>query len=564
MSTKLTSHPEIMVQPDKKVTFILLNADLHILHDNQTFAIWVGLVNKPLAQRKITEIFPELADIEETISQLLKKLDDPFVLSKLYRLTANSQDAYYQVQIEPFPPIPDTLICFLTDITEQTYMEQYLRQKRGQSPNQTIAEHEQARIMLEQQNRDLLYLNRASRLLHTALTPSQVLENLLQLSAELVAAEGSSIWLWDKHNPEVLVCRAAYHKNYAPPIVNHRLRAGQGIAGWAASEGKVVVASNTIQDNRFFSGVDAQTGFRTLSILAVPLQLGNKLLGVLELVNKIDGDFTVDDRVSGETLAATASIAIENANLMEELRQQNIELRAGNDELDSFANSVAHALQNPLSVIIGFADLLTQEGIVFTEDKKQRVLKAIAKNVSKMSNMIQELLLISGLRKSDIQLRPLRMESILNTVQGRLSYLIEEYNAQIQLPTEWPIALGYATWVEEIWENYLSNAIKYGGTPPMIECGADIKAEDHICFWVRDNGIGIPPEAQVDLFRPFTSFNQIKVSGSGLGLAVVQRLVEKLGGRVDVQSLEGQGSIFSFTLPSAPKSNGNGHGHGSS
>jgi signal transduction histidine kinase len=111
--------------------------------------------------------------------------------------------------------------------------------------------------------------------------------------------------------------------------------------------------------------------------------------------------------------------------------------------------------------------------------------------------------------------------------------------------------MGYAPWVEEVWVNYMSNAIKYGGCPPRVELGAEAQSKDGVRFWVRDNGRGISPEERDRLFTPFTRLSQIHVKGHGLGLSIVRRIVEKLGGAVTVESKVGRGSVFSFTLPAA-------------
>jgi signal transduction histidine kinase len=119
----------------------------------------------------------------------------------------------------------------------------------------------------------------------------------------------------------------------------------------------------------------------------------------------------------------------------------------------------------------------------------------------------------------------------------------------------WPKALGYAPWIEEVWVNYLSNAIKYGGRPPRVELGAAVQAGGStpptVRFWSQDDGPGLTPEEQARLFVPFTRLAQGKAKGHGLGLSIVRRIVEKLGGEVGVESegVPGQGSLFFFTLP---------------
>ena len=120
------------------------------------------------------------------------------------------------------------------------------------------------------------------------------------------------------------------------------------------------------------------------------------------------------------------------------------------------------------------------------------------------------------------------------------------------MPDDWPVAVGYASWVEEVWANYISNGLKYGGQPPRLKLGATEQADGMVRFWVQDNGPGLEPDAQAKLFVPFTQLDQIRVAGHGLGLSIVRRIVEKLGGQVGVESkgIPGQGCLFFFTLPS--------------
>lgn len=113
--------------------------------------------------------------------------------------------------------------------------------------------------------------------------------------------------------------------------------------------------------------------------------------------------------------------------------------------------------------------------------------------------------------------------------------------------------------MDEVWLNYLSNAVKYGGRPnltppiaPRIEAGSTLQGDSQVRFWVRDNGPGILPEDHSRLFVPFSRLGQDGATGHGLGLSIVQRIVERLGGQVGVESTVGQGSTFYFTLPQAP------------
>jgi PAS domain S-box-containing protein len=233
----------------------------------------------------------------------------------------------------------------------------------------------------------------------------------------------------------------------------------------------------------------------------------------------------------------------------EALHQYTDELEKRNEELDAFALTVAHDLKNPVGLIVGFADVLKEDCITMPRERLQEYLHVIARNGRKINNIIDELLLLAGVRKKEVDLVPLDMASIVAEAQGRLTHMIEEHHAKIVLPDAWPVSLGYGPWVEEVWINYLSNAIKYGGRPPHVELGAIVQPDGLVCFWVRDNGSGLVPEEQARLFTPFTRFDHTRAKGYGLGLSIVRRIVEKLGGQVGVESEMGRGSIFTFTLP---------------
>ena len=141
------------------------------------------------------------------------------------------------------------------------------------------------------------------------------------------------------------------------------------------------------------------------------------------------------------------------------------------------------------------------------------------------------------------------MRGIITDLQRRLANLIESRQAALTIAAEWPVALGHKPWVLEIWVNYLSNALEYGGRPPQIELGTTVQPDGFGRFWVRDQGPGITPEDQQRLFAPFTKLHQVRTKGHGLGLSIVQRIVTKLGGEVGVESEPGRGSLFWFTLP---------------
>lgn len=233
------------------------------------------------------------------------------------------------------------------------------------------------------------------------------------------------------------------------------------------------------------------------------------------------------------------------------LAAQLEEVKNQNAELDAFAHTVAHDLKNPLGLLIGHVELLANDMDEVQQADTLDELRNIVRIAVKMDNIIDELMLLAGIRRRPPTFVPLDMASIVHEAQGRLVSMIERAGAQIFIPDYWPKALGYAPWIEEVWANYLNNAIKYGGNPPIIETGATSLSDGMIQFWVKDNGIGIPADQIDRLFAPFERLGQIKTQGHGLGLSIVRRIIEKLGGQVGVESTPGAGSVFSFTLPAA-------------
>jgi len=162
-------------------------------------------------------------------------------------------------------------------------------------------------------------------------------------------------------------------------------------------------------------------------------------------------------------------------------------------------------------------------------------------------------------RQSDVKTGPVQMGGIVSAAKKRLYSVISDADAELVLPdvSSWPQVVGYAPWIEEAWINYISNAIKYGGKNPIVELGADHEYKTYpngrkvARFWVRDNGKGISPDDQKQLFNQFTRLDQVRAEGHGLGLSIVAQIVEKLGGEVGVESQVGRGSKFYFTLPMA-------------
>jgi len=347
----------------------------------------------------------------------------------------------------------------------------------------------------------------------------------------------------------------------------HKLEVGDtSMIGWCIAHKQARVAADISEDPMHF---DNPCLPETCSELALPLISRGEAIGAMTIQSTQPAAFSDEDVTALQIMADQLAYAITNAHLYrhtqreiierkraeEKLRQYAAEIEARNEELDAFAHTVAHDLREPLSLLIlGIAVLLEDEPKTLNNDVRDR-LNLISQAAHRMRNIISELLLLASVRKAEVAIEPLDMVDIMTEVQQRLVYMIEEHEAEIVLPKSWPVALGHGPWVAEVWTNYLSNAIKYGGQPPRIELGAMAEGDGMVRFWIRDNGPGLTPEEQARLFAPFTRLDQVRAKGHGLGLSIVRRIVEKLGGQVGVESKVGQGSTFSFTLPASDQAN---------
>ncbi len=420
---------------------------------------------------------------------------------------------------------------------------------------------------LQQRHRELVTLNKAATAISSDLSLDNVLRTVAEQMMQALDLTACTLSLWNREEDriEVWVDYNTLDPDDIDPIGTiYDLAAYPATRRVLESGQPVMIRHDDPTADEAELALMKEQG--TLNLLMLPLVARDQVVGLVELIDDVQvRDYTPDQIHLAQSLAAQAAIAIENARLYETaqqelrervlaekaLRKRTAELEARNAELDAFAHTVAHDLKGPLSPIVGYAQVLEELYATLPEETAREYLRFIAERGIKMGNIIDELLLLANVRDvKDVGICALDMAHLVAEVQKRLAHSIEKYQAEIIVAGDWPVALGYGPWIEEVWVNYINNALKYGGRPPRIELGADPPLQGAVRFWVRDNGPGLTPEEQERLFTPFEQLHQVRAKGHGLGLSIVKRIVEKLGGQVGVESQPGQGCVFFFTLPS--------------
>ncbi|MBC2595402.1 response regulator [Ruficoccus amylovorans] len=248
-----------------------------------------------------------------------------------------------------------------------------------------------------------------------------------------------------------------------------------------------------------------------------------------------------------EELLARIQTHLELHRLKEALRREIAQKNALIAELHAYDHTVAHDLKNPIAGIIIATQAYRQMDDVTTEETEE-IIDMIEQSAGICSAMIGELLTFATLRQEEITLGPTDVYGALKRSTDRLSALIRESGAEITMPASLPSALGYGPWLEEVWANLISNAIKYGGEPPRIKIVSRPLGPSQVQYLVMDNGEGLRPGQPQKLFDPFVRAHS-SIGGFGLGLSIVRRVVQRLGGSVEAGNrTDAPGAQFSFTL----------------
>jgi signal transduction histidine kinase len=305
---------------------------------------------------------------------------------------------------------------------------------------------------------------------------------------------------------------------------------------------------------------DALIETGVLYYMAVPMVTGDQLLGALSFGGERN-EFPEEQVAIAHEVATQLAVAIGNARLYERVRRLNAELeqrvqertdelQSANRELEAFSYSISHDLRAPLRGIIGFADALMEDHGPDLSDEARRKIKIVQDEGRRLGVLIDELLAFSRLGRKPLQKAAIDMAQLARAALDGLHLQPGDSAPAIDFGAL-PEARGDRVLLGQVWANLLSNAVKFSArnAQPRIEVRATTDAKEHV-FLVRDNGAGFDPKYQSKLFGVFQRLHDAaEFPGTGVGLALVQRIVNRHGGRVWAESRPGEGASFFFTLP---------------
>jgi len=407
-------------------------------------------------------------------------------------------------------------------------------------------------------------LNRLTRLMKVgvAIGAELDLDALLRIISEttstLLQAERSTVFIADRERNELWsrVAEGLDRQEIRIPLE-------VGVAGMVATTGVPVRIRDAYTDPRFNPEVDKHTGYQTRSILCAPMRNARgQVIGVFEVLNKQGGEFTALDEHLLTSLSSQAAVAVEKAQLYDEVQRAYTQLQALDRLKSEFLSTISHELRTPLSPIIGYTEILLSGTLGELPTSCRRGVQAIAESARRLLTLIESLLVFvrldkgaMALNREPVEMLPL-VQQVIGTFQGkaleRKVELVREVAEHLPLILADPQELAMAL------THLVDNATKFtpAGGRVVVRARAVSGADGHpgVELAVQDTGIGIPKDLHAKVFERFyqaDSSLKRQYSGAGIGLAVVKQIIEAHGSRVLVDSEPGQGTTFRFVLPTA-------------
>ena len=399
------------------------------------------------------------------------------------------------------------------------------------------------------QNQILRTLHAISVGLRSANELDQMLQRLTVAAANLTDSEAGSILRFDPVlNCLRFVAAPWFHQQ---PLKQVSIPIEGSMAGWAFSNRETLVVQNAETDPRHFKAIDIAMSYRTSSLVAVPLVFQGKAAGVLEVINKLNhAHYTEDDVTILELLAGYASISLYDSEPILPAEDTLAELTELNRLKKNFIAITSHELRTPLGLILGHATFLRE----IIEEEYREPIDVIIGNAVRLKEIVEDLTDVNNYESglSRLRTRPVSLSNMLQSVRSSFKDMAESKNITLLTEIDEDMILNLdETKILVIFSNLVENALTFTDSGGEVRIKID-KIPGFAQISVNDSGIGIPAK---DLENVFERFFQIEShltrrhGGMGLGLSVARSMIEMHGGRIWVESVEGQGSTFFVNLP---------------
>ena len=427
---------------------------------------------------------------------------------------------------------PGTTIALLRDVTEKVNLENRLLR----------------------QNQDLAALNLISKTLSSSMDLEKILQNTLAQVLRIMTIEAGWIYLLDEVRQ---VLRVAYSHGIPEKVVQsiRELSPGEGIAGRVAVKGEPIIIEDASEDPRISSLAFKKQGIK--SFASIPLYSRTRLIGVMNIGSFGKRTITPDDERLLVAIGVHMGMAMENillfqqiANTSDELKDAVNLVRQRNEELRTLVSTVSHDLKNPIIAINGFCERFLKTARPKLDERELEYIEAVKESGKRMEKFVTDLLTLSAVENLRLKKEEFDVHKLIDEISLEMAPQLDSKNGTLVIETALPRVKADRVRLMQVFSNLISNAIKYAHPERdlVVSVGYYRKAGTHV-FSVRDNGLGISREHADNVFDIFYRGHESHAEGTGIGLSIVKKAVNIMGGEVWLRSDQGRGSAFYFSLP---------------
>ena len=546
----LSVHQDISERKKSEEALAKSEADLRALFSSMEDVVFV--VDKDGRYDRIAPTNPSrlVRPPEELLGKLMhevmaKETADRFVGAVQQTLATNEK-----VQLEYELPVGDTIYWFLASLTK-------LEEDKVFWVARDITERKIAEESLRRRNEYLAVSSEIGKIITSTLDLNTIFLKTVNLIIERFGFYQASIFIVEETGFNIVLRESTGEAGAEMKKNNHMLQINEkSIVGKVAQNGQAVIVNDVQQDpTHKFNPLLPDTRAEA----AIPLRIGNRIIGAIDIQAKTVGAFTEDEVNVMQTLADQVAVAIDNARSFVLSQQAVMEMREIDRLKSQFLANMSHELRTPLNSIIGFSRVILKGIDGPVTELQQQDLTAIYNSGQHLLGLINDILDLSKIEagKMELAFDEVNISDIATSVLSTMSGLVKDRPIQLKRTIEpnLPTVRADAIRVRQVMINLLSNAAKFteeGDIQVDVSLKRGPTGRNEIQVSVTDTGPGISKQDQEKLFQAFSQVDDSptrKTGGTGLGLSICQQLINMHGGRIWVDSDVGKGSTFHFTLP---------------